>query len=220
MEVSATVIVAVFTAIITYILGRRQNKLQEQQVKLQEQQTRSQEMQTRLLEYEAYKQLFSIIKDINQQSELILNRIYEHFSNSAYREMKINLIKVLYKNINDLDKRLSECSIDFELKLSRDIDDLSLYEQLIADMRMLVQMFERMEARGEIVYVEENNGSAIWLDHQGDKEAVINGIAERVIEKYKETIREYLNDFKYVRKQIVEHNTLNKIKNRITPIDA
>ena len=100
IEVSATVIVAVFTAIITYILGRRQNKLQEQQVKLQEQQTRSQEMQTRLLEYEAYKQLYSIIKDINQQSELILNRIYEHFSNSAYREMKINLIKVLYQNIN------------------------------------------------------------------------------------------------------------------------
>lgn len=220
MEVIATVIVAVLTAVVTYVLGKRQNELQEQQLKLQKQQTRSQEMQTRLLEYESYKQLYSVIKDINLVSELILNRIYEHFSNSAYREMKINLIKVLYQNINELDKRLRECSIDFELKLSRDIDDLSLYEQLIADMRMLVQMFERMEARNEIVFVEEKNGSAIWLDSQEEKTAVINGIAERVIEKYKETIRGHLNDFMYVRKQIIEHNTLNKIKNRITPIDA
>ena len=47
-SVIATIFAAIVAAVITYALGRRQNRLQEQQLKLQEQQNGLQEQQLKI----------------------------------------------------------------------------------------------------------------------------------------------------------------------------
>ena len=51
-SVIATIIAAITAAVITYVLGRRQNELQQQQLKLQEQQNELQRQQIKQQEYE------------------------------------------------------------------------------------------------------------------------------------------------------------------------
>ena len=225
-SVIATILAAIVAAVITYVLGRRQNELQQQQVELQRQQTRLQEQQTKAQEYEVYKHLYSVVKEINRESEELLNRFYQYFASSAYKDIfrmagNQGVIGWLYARINELDNRLDSYAIDFELKLAGDTTDLHHYQTLVDDMRLMTQAMERFEKLQIIVFREEEGVNALMLTYRGEKDALINGICDRVaVEKYKDAIRKDLENYLLVRKQVMEHNTLDKIKQRIMPIDT
>lgn len=225
-SVIATILAAIVAAVITYVLGRRQNELQQQQVELQRQQTRLQEQQTKAQEYEVYKHLYSVVKEINRESEELLNRFYQYFASSAYKDIfrmagNQGVIGWLYTRINELDNRLDSYAIDFELKLAGDTTDLLHYETLVDDMRLMTQAMERFEKLQIIVFREEEGVNASQGIHRGEQDALINGICDRVaVEKYKDAIRKELENYLLVRKQVMEHNTLDKIKQRIMPIDT
>ena len=225
-SVIATILAAIVAAAITYVLGRRQNELQQQQVELQRQQTRLQEQQTRAQEYEVYKHLYSVVKEINRESEELLNRFYQYFASSAYKDIfrmagNQGVIGWLYTRINELDNRLDSYAIDFELKLAGDTTDLRYYQTLVNEMRLKTQAMERFEKLQIIVFREEEGVNASQGIHRVEQDALINGICDRVaVEKYKDAIRKDLENYLLVRKQVMERNTLDKIKQRIMPIDT
>lgn len=225
-SVIATILAAIVAAVITYVLGRRQNELQQQQVKLQRQQTRLQEQQTKAQEYEVYKHLYSVVKEINRESEELLNRFYQYFASSAYKDIfrmagNQGVIGWLYTRINELDHRLDSYAIDFELKLAGDTTDLYYYQTLVNEMRLKTQAMERFEKLQIIVFREEEGVNASQGIHRVGQDALINGICDRVaVEKYKDAIRKDLENYLLVRKQVMERNTLDKIKQRIMPIDT
>lgn len=225
-SVIATILAAIVAAVITYVLGRRQNELQQQQVELQRQQTKLQEQQTKAQEYEVYKHLYSVVKEINRESDELLNRFYQYFASSAYKDIfrmegNQGVIGWLYTRINELDNRLDSYAIDFELKLAGDTTDLYHYQTLVDDMRLMTQAMERFEKLQIIVFREEEGINALTLTYGGEQDALINGICDRVaVEKYKDAIRKELENYLLVRKQVMERNTLDKIKQRIMPIDT
>ena len=225
-SVIATILAAIVAAVITYVLGRRQNELQQQQVELQRQQTKLQEQQTKAQEYEVYKHLYSVVKEINRESEELLNRFYQYFASSAYKDIfrmagNQGVIGWLYTRINELDNRLDSYAIDFELKLAGDTTDLLHYQTLVDDMRLMTQAMERFEKLQIIVFREEEGVNALTRTYRGENDALINGICDRVaVEKYKDAIRKELENYLLVRKQVMERNTLDKIKQRIMPIDT
>lgn len=225
-SVIATILAAIVAAVITYVLGRRQNELQQQQVELQRQQTRLQEQQSKAQEYEVYKHLYSVVKEIDRESEELLNRFYQYFASSAYKDIfrmagNQGVIGWLYTRINELDNRLDSYAIDFELKLAGDTTDLHYYQTLVNEMRLKTQAMERFEKLQIIVFREEEGVNALMLTYRGEKDALINGICDRVaVEKYKDAIRKNLENYLLVRKQVMERNTLDKIKQRIMPIDT
>lgn len=225
-SVIATILAAIVAAVITYVLGRRQNELQQQQVELQRQQTKLQEQQTKAQEYEVYKHLYSVVKEINRESEELLNRFYQYFASSAYKDIfrmagNQGVIGWLYTRINELDNRLDGCAIDFELKLAGDTTDLHYYQTLVNEMRLKTQAMERFEKLQIIVFREEEGVNASQGILRVEQDALINGICDRVaVEKYKDAIRMNLENYLLVRKQVMELNTLDKIKQRIMPIDT
>ena len=225
-SVIATVLAAIVAAVITWIFGQRQEKLQQQQVELQRQQTKLQAEQNKSQEYEVYKQLYSVIKDINRESDELLNRFYQYFASSAYKEIFLmadnqGVIGWLYTRINELDNRLNSYAIDFELKLAGDTTDLHYYQTLVNEMRLKTQAMERFEKLQIIVFREEEGVNTSLRIHRGEKDAIINGIRDRVVvEKYKAAVKDDLERYLSVRKQVMERNTLDKIKQRITPIDT
>ena len=225
-SVIATILAAIVAAVITYVLGRRQNELQQQQVELQRQQTKLQEQQTKAQEYEVYKHLYSVVKEINRESEGLLNRFYQYFASSAYKDIfrmagNQGVIGWLYTRINELDNRLDSYAIDFELKLAGDTTDLHHYQTLVDDMRLMTQAMERFEKLQIIVFREEEGVNASQGLPRGEKDDLITGICARVaVAKYKDAIRKDLENYLLVRKQVMERNTLDKIKQRIMPIDT
>ena len=93
--VIATIIAAVVAAIITYVLGRRQNRLQEQQLKIQERQNDLQEQQLKLQEEQNKLQK----RQIEAQEYEILKRLYILVSNAN---------RLIDNFIEDLDMSLWE----------------------------------------------------------------------------------------------------------------
>ena len=55
-SIAVTFFAAIVAAVITYVLGRRQNELQQQQLKLQKQQNEIQKYQTKLQEQQIQHQ--------------------------------------------------------------------------------------------------------------------------------------------------------------------
>ena len=99
-SVIATILAAIAAAVITYVLGRRQNELQQQQLKLQEQQneiqkyqTKLQEQQVRAQEYEILKRLYILVSKANR----LIDNFIEDYSKNNHNFNNIN--KVFKKTI-------------------------------------------------------------------------------------------------------------------------
>ena len=189
------------------------------QIRLQRQQNIVQQQQTKLLEYDIYKQLYSVIKDVNRLADVLLMHIYEHFSNGTLRNINFSILNRLYDDIVKLDERLSNNSLDFELKLNGDLNDLGAYQQLIFQMRLLALRMKEMESNKQIVFKEGADENPILLEHRGEKNALISAIIERVADEHKETTKHLIDSYLLVKNQVMDFNTLEKIKDRITPND-
>jgi mannitol-specific phosphotransferase system IIBC component len=88
-SVIATIFAAIAAAVITFVLGRRQNDLQQQQLKLQERQNELQEQQIKLQEqqnelqkqqnsiqtHEMRKMIYNFMHDINGLAAIFLTEI-------------------------------------------------------------------------------------------------------------------------------------------------
>lgn len=221
-SVGATVLAAVVAAVITYVLGKRQNELQKQQLKIQErqnelqaQQVKLQEQQIAVQEYDIYSKMFSLVKEAERISGNILNMIYNYFSSPIFKAVDKNMLSKELENICELKQKLNSCSIDFDLKLSQDYSAMA-YVDLLTDAEMVLQMFVNMEMCGEIKFKEDDwELNAVLLSNRAnDITILINAIADRVVEEEKESIKRALIGFSNHRTAVLELELANDIKKR------
>ena len=144
-SVIATIIAAITAAVITYVLGRRQNELQQQQLKLQEQQneiqkrqTKLQEQQVRAQEYEVRKRLYLLLTNANREIDNFIEELdwllWQPWHNS--NEGGLNRKKA---HIDKLFNDLSDSYVDYELKLSKDTFNKDGYLNILNLMSRVLQ---------------------------------------------------------------------------------
>lgn len=183
------------------------------QYKQQKYQIRLQEQQTKLMDYDINKQLYSVIKDIDELSDTIIVRIYNHFMGIIFVSFNRDLLTEVQEEIANVQERFNKSILDFELKFSDDMKDLYSYQTLIKQMRMLILSMKQME-KDKII--ERKVGDA----KQFDNNSLVQAIIERIPEDFSKVTKVMFDDFLKVKKQVRSQNTLDKIKKRITSIIA
>ncbi len=151
-SVVATIIAAIVAAVITYVLGRRQNELQQQQLKLQEQQneiqkyqTKLQEQQVKAQEYEIYKRLYLLLSNANGEIDNFIEELDRLLWEPYYNSDK-NALSRKKTHIDNLFKDLRNSYIDYELKLSKETFNKDGYLKILNLMsRVLLHTINSLE---------------------------------------------------------------------------
>lgn len=130
-SVIATFVGAIAAAIITYILGKRQNKLQEEQNKLQKRQIEAQE-------YEILKRLYILVSNANRLIDNFIEDLDMSLWEPCYNSNK-DALSYKKTHIDNLLKDLRESYIDYELKLSNETFNKDGYLRILDLMSRVLQ---------------------------------------------------------------------------------
>ena len=137
-SVGATIVAAIVAAWITYVLGKRQNELQEQQLKIQERQNELQEQQIRAQEYEVRKRLYLLLTNANREIDNFIEELDRllwqpwHNSNEGGLNRKKAHIDKLFNDLRD-------SYVDYELKLSKETFNKDGYLNILNLMSRVLQ---------------------------------------------------------------------------------
>lgn len=237
LSVGATVLAAVVAAVITYVLGKRQNELQKQQlkiqerqnelqaqqVKLQEQQNRQQEQQTKLQEqqirqqeYAIYSQLYKLVSSSNVEINAFLENIHHSFWGRNYYRADKGYFKEKKEYIDKLLNELEQNALDFEIKFSKDFFNISDYRTVLTQMSIILQLLNEFVEK-DMIYMEM--GSSIRMSYPSDKEneAYAQNIAEHIKDiKVRPLIYAHILSFAKARDKVREggNDILEKIRER------
>ena len=169
LSVGATVLAAVVAAVITYVLGKRQNELQKQQLaiqvrqnelqaeqtRLQEQQNNLQEVQTDLMkqqtkakEYNIYRGLYETVNSIHIATAGFVMKMYGTIVPKD--NIKIYSVDSIREEIANLKNDLSRKTIDVELKFPNDYHRCESYKFILALMETAVNRIDAIEKQGLI----------------------------------------------------------------------
>ena len=192
-NVIVTFLAAIVAGVITYIFGKRQEKLQKQQISLSE--------------YDINKELYSVIQDIDELSDTVIMRIYLHFSGIFKRDF----LGELQNEIEGVKKRLSNSLLDLELRLDSGIKGCNSYEVLIRNMSKLVSYMQAIETEKAI------NTPGIETNKTNDKE-IRSEIIKCIDNKYQKTINTIFEEFDKQKQEVKRMKILKQIKDRIAPI--
>lgn len=186
------------------------------QIFLQKQQTKLQERQAKQQEYEVYRSLYVLVEKINFQANVILNRLYEYFSYPIHDLLPDRYLRHLLGEINTLDTELQDKLADFELKFEHNMQDAEWYRSMIADMRLLIQLIERLEDRKQMEYIEDTKCPHPGIKaSQGDASSIIEALVAKVThEPYKDFMRQRLETYWRGKEDLLQLKTLEKIRER------
>lgn len=186
------------------------------QIFLQKQQTKLQERQAKQQEYEVYRSLYVLVEKINFQANVLLNRLYEYFSYPIHDLLPDRYLRHLLGEINTLDKELQDKLADFELKFEHNMQDAEWYRSMIADMRLLIQLIERLEDRKQMEYIEDTKCPHPGIKaSQGDASSIIEALVAKVThEPYKDFMRQRLETYWLGKEDLLQLKTLEKIRAR------
>lgn len=200
-NVIATFVAAFVAAVITWIFGKRQEKLQQQQLELQKR-------QTEVVEYELYKRLALIIKEIHFEAKFVMFDVNHYLVNRINMHPN-NIWRQRVNKCIDLNQRLDDCTMDIELKFSKGLIDIDAYKWVVMSMSQLSSMFESLLLENK---VDTTNNLSIkiekpYLDF-------VNLISQRVEETDRNEFAYLLLNFLNAKDGINEDGTMSKIKNR------
>ena len=186
------------------------------QIFLQKQQTKLQERQAKQQEYEVYRSLYVLVEKINFQANVLLNRLYEYFSYPIHDLLPDRYLRHLLGEINTLDTELQDKLADFELKFEHNMQDAEWYRSMIADMRLLIQLIERLEDRKQMEYIEDTKCPHPGIKaSQGDASSIIEALVAKVThEPYKDFMRQRLETYWRGKEDLLQLKTLEKIRER------
>lgn len=147
-SVIATILAAITVAVITYVLGKRQNELQQQQLKLQEQQIKLQEQQNYIQGYEMHKMMFHFIYRTNSFAAILLPRIYDYLQaclskNNSDNNSLLGIKREIATLAEDYDNKFVDINIQLSTIEAFDCNDL------IYSMEKVVEKLE---------YIIDDNG--------------------------------------------------------------
>ena len=222
-SVIATFVAAIVAAVITYVLGRRQNDLQEQQVKLQEQQNKIQEYQTKLQEqqihqqeYSIYRQLYKLVKKADNEIDTYLDEITDSLGVIPRMRADVGFLKCKYEYIEQIRNELEENILDFEIKFTKEFVDLKRYKKILYVMVHNLKLIDEQVEKGMVAFDER---SSIRIDNvEGSIEkGKAYYIAQHIKdENYKDAICSNLFGFIEQREKLREgaNDILGKIRYR------
>lgn len=141
-SVIATIIAAITAAVITYVLGRRQNELQQQQLKLQEQQNELQRQQIKQQEYELYRRMYTQVFEMDFFNKTILLRIVAILVSNEDNKLRLKLIDDIWREYEKRSEEFTQCTLDMELKKCGEGIDAKYYFDALQASRKVIQLFK------------------------------------------------------------------------------
>lgn len=137
-NVIATIFAAIVAAGITCVLGKRQNRLQEQQIRQQE--------------YAIYSQLYKLVKRVDAEIDGYLNEIIDSLGVVPWKKAKDGYLQRKLEYLLELRNEMEQNALDFEIKFSKDFFDLSGYRSIIAEMIHNLQLLVNMVEADKMLY--------------------------------------------------------------------
>ena len=158
-SVVATIIAAIVAAVITYVLGRRQNELQQQQLKLQEQQNEIQKYQTKLQEqqiqqqeYDLYRRMYSRVLELDFFNKSMLDRIVAILTSNEDKNLRLKFIEDIWQEYEQQSEEFNECTLDMDLKQCGKGIDAKYYYDALQASRKVILMFKYFVEEGLLIF--------------------------------------------------------------------
>ncbi|MBE6300194.1 MAG: hypothetical protein E7083_07715 [Bacteroidales bacterium] len=210
-SVIVTFIAAIVAAIITYVLGKRQNKLQEQQIKLQEQQNQLQEQQIKAQEYAIYRQMYIKIDNIDTFAQTFLQKILAVLSCEFGNNYRVVQVRDLFKEAYSLNDSFTECTFDVELKQCGNAIDVGLYYRVLSEIKRLSKTLEFLLETNKI------NIHKYSIEYNSDYTTLINIITNCCNDKqFQEVLKMQLQECVDAINKLKTSSIKEEIKKRIT----
>lgn len=157
--VVATIIAAIVAAVITYVLGRRQNELQQQQLKLQEQQNEIQKYQTKLQEqqiqqqeYDLYRRMYTRVFELDFFNKTMLHRIVAILTSNEDKNLRLKFIEDIWQEYEQQSEEFNECTLDMDLKQCGEGIDAKYYYDALQASRKVILMFKYFVEEGLLIF--------------------------------------------------------------------
>lgn len=180
------------------------------QIWMQWQQTKLQKRQTEAQEYELYRKLACIIKEIHFESKYVLPDIQWYLIIQPPIQPGDNHWRMKVKKYNDLYQQLENCSVDIELKFSKSLIDIEAYNKVLTTMIKFSSLFEKILLDNK---VKKNSWGMVTIKKPYD-ESVKKIALKHISEEYQGPFVLYLSDFLDANDGINEEETMQKIKQR------
>ena len=158
-SIAVTFFAAIVAAVITYVLGRRQNELQQQQLKLQEQQNEIQKYQTKLQEqqiqqqeYDLYRRMYIRVFELDFFNKTMLRRIVAILTSNEDKNLRLKLIEDILQEYEKQSEEFNECTLDMDLKQCGEGIDAKYYYDALQASRKVIQMFKYFVEEGLLIF--------------------------------------------------------------------
>ena len=223
-SVIATIVAAIVAAIITYVLGRRQNELQQQQLKLQEQQNKIQEYQTKLQEqqiqqqeYELYRKIYTYIEELDTFSKILLHKIAATLTNNEDNKLRLKQIDGIWQEYEKLSDEFTECTIDIELKQCGEVPDVKVYFDALRASSKVILMFKYFIEQELLIFDPSLAYNAQVEKHTTPPKVLIDIILQLFNGRNHHLLKSELLAYVSIVEKTNQAQLLKVIKDRITP---
>ena len=179
------------------------------QIRIQRQQTKLQKRQTEAQEYELYRNLAYIVKEIHFESKFVVFDVNRYMMNQIPIIPDNNHWREKIKKYVDLNEKLENCEIDLELKFSKSFIDIDAYKRVLMAMSYFSSFFEKLLLENK---VKKRNWGMMTIEKPYIESA--KKIATQISEEYQYQFVCYLTDFLDANDGINEEETMQKIKQR------
>ena len=179
------------------------------QIWMQWQQTKLQKRQTEAQEYELYRKLTCIIKEVHFESKFVLMDIQWYLINQIPIQPGDNHWRIKIKKYNDLYQQLENCRVDIELKFSNGLIDIDAYKLVLTSMIYFSSFFEKILLENK---VKKISWGMVTIEKPYFES--LKKIAKHISEEHQGPFVHYLSDFLNANDGINEEETMQKIKER------
>ena len=213
-SVIATIIAAIVAAWITYKLGKRQERIQQEQLKLQEQQAKQQE-------YELYRRIYAYIWELDVFNKTMLQRLVALLISNEDKNLRLKLIDDIWKEYEKKSDEFTECTIDIELKQCGEGLDVKYYYDALQASRKVILMFKYF-VDNELLGFKSSLADITQIEnHNTPPEEFIDIIIFNLFKgRNPQLLRNELIAFVNIVQKTNQAQILEIIKERITPTNT
>lgn len=198
-SVGITFFATAVAAVITYILGKRQNKIQEQQTKIQE--------------YDTYRRIYKHLLQIESFTDTIFVKIAISLLYTNQKDKKIELIRDIQSEVNALGLSIEECSLDIELKFCDKTLEIKNYYHFIIQTRNILSL---LLAYIEAGYILNSNQPLEGINNTTPRGTLINKILNTCQDIYHlESLNTSLLKYNNLIETLKTESLKNTIKERL-----
>ena len=226
-SVIATILAAIAAAVITYVLGKRQNELQQQQLKLQEQQndiqkyqTKLQEQQIQQQEYDLYRRMYTRVFELDFFNKTMLHRIVAILTSNEDKNLRLKLIEDVWKEYEKQSEEFNECPLDMDLKQCGEGIDAKYYYDALQASKNIILMFKYFVEDELLIFNPSLAYNPQIENHNTPPKVFIDMILRIYKGRNPHILKNELLAYASIVEKTRQAQLLKVIKDRITPTDT